>query len=51
MQNIVIRAEVSEVAFGLYSDNDIRRLSCCLVRSPVAFDALGNPLSRLAHIQ
>jgi hypothetical protein len=41
----IIRSEVSEVAFGLYTDVEIRRLSCCKVTSPVAFDALGNTLT------
>lgn len=47
MQNTVIRSEVSEVHFGLYSDEEIKRLSCCKIISPIAFDGLGNPLNRL----
>jgi DNA-directed RNA polymerase I subunit RPA1 len=43
--NIVIRSEVSEVQFGLYSDADIRHLSCCQISSPIAFDGLGNAIN------
>lgn len=46
MQGTVIRSEVSEVQFGLYSDEETRKLSCCKISSPLAFDGLGNPLNR-----
>jgi DNA-directed RNA polymerase I subunit RPA1 len=42
----IIRSEVSEIRFGLYTDDETKQLSCCKVTSPVAFDGLGNPLSR-----
>lgn len=41
----VICNEVSEIRFGLYSDEEIRALSICKIESPVTFDTLGNPLS------
>lgn len=45
MQNIVIRSEVSEIQFGLYSDQQIHELSCCEITSPVAYDGLGNAIN------
>lgn len=43
--NLVIRSEVTEVQFGLFSDEDVRHLSCCQISSPIAFDGLGNPIN------
>jgi DNA-directed RNA polymerase beta' subunit len=40
----VLRSEVEETQFGLYTDDDIRKLSVCRVISPITKDALGNPL-------
>jgi DNA-directed RNA polymerase I subunit RPA1 len=41
----IVRAEVTETQFGLYSDEELRNLSVCKVVSPLARDALGNALS------
>ena len=41
---IVIRSEVVETGFGLYSDEDIKRISVCRITSSVSNDQLGNPL-------
>lgn len=40
----VIRAVVEETSFGLYSKHDILKMSVKEIRSPVAFNELGNPL-------
>ena len=40
--NQVIRAEIAEIGFSLYTDTDIRALSVCKITSSVAIDALGN---------
>jgi DNA-directed RNA polymerase I subunit RPA1 len=43
--NEVISSEVTEIRFGLYSDQEIRDLSVCKIESPTTFDTLGNPLA------
>lgn len=45
MQNIVIRSEINEIQFGLYSSQQIHELSCCEITSPIAYDGLGNAIS------
>lgn len=40
----VLRSEVEETQFGLYTDDDIRKISVCRIISPITKDALGNPL-------
>ncbi|GAB9466526.1 DNA-directed RNA polymerase i subunit rpa1 [Globisporangium polare] len=40
----ILRYEVSEVAFGFYSDAEIRDLSVKQVTSRMSFDALNNPV-------
>ena len=40
-QNIV-RTEIEEVGFSLYTDEEVRNLSVCKITSPIATDALGN---------
>jgi DNA-directed RNA polymerase beta' subunit len=42
--NPIVRNEVIETSFSLYTDDDIRALSVCKIVSPVALDSLGNPL-------
>jgi hypothetical protein len=43
--NAVIRSEVKEASFGLYSDVELKRLSVAKITSPVTRDTLGNALS------
>ena len=38
----VVRTEIEEVGFSLYTDAEVRALSVCKITSPVATDALGN---------
>ena len=40
--NQIVRAEIEEIGFSLYTDVEIRALSVCKITSPVATDALGN---------
>lgn len=40
----ILRYEVREVAFGFYSDNEIRDLSVKQLTSRVSYDALNNPV-------
>lgn len=44
LSNEIISSEVSEIRFGLYSDDELRALSVCKIDSPLAFDSLGNAL-------
>jgi DNA-directed RNA polymerase I subunit RPA1 len=41
----VVRSTVSETKFGMYTDSELRNMSVCKVTSPLARDALGNPLN------
>lgn len=41
----LVRAEVREVRFGFFSEEEVRALSVCRITSPVATDTLGNSLS------
>jgi len=43
MQNI-IRNDVVEMGFGVYSEEEMKALSICKVTSPLSMDSLGNPL-------
>jgi len=43
--NHIVRSEVTETAFGFYSDDEIKNMSYCKVTSPVTNDALGNALA------
>ena len=43
-QPVVVRDEVHETKFGLFSEDEIRAISVCRVTSSVAYDALGNTL-------
>lgn len=43
--NHIVRSEVTETAFGFYSDEEIKNLSYCKIISPVTHDALGNALA------
>jgi DNA-directed RNA polymerase beta' subunit len=43
MQEVVAH-DVSEVSFGIYNDEEIKKLSVIRVVSPVTYDRLGNPL-------
>ncbi|TMW68505.1 hypothetical protein Poli38472_005973 [Pythium oligandrum] len=40
----ILRAEVREVAFGFYSNDEIRNLSVKQITSRVSFDSLNNPV-------
>eukprot|EP01035_Chromulina_nebulosa_P018336 gene18336-24027_t len=44
-QSSVVRSEVIETGFGFYSDDELKALSVCHITSPLARDALGNPLN------
>ena len=37
----LVRSEVTEVRFGLYSEEEIKALSVCLITSPIALDKSG----------
>ena len=41
----LVRAEVREVRFGFFSEDEVRAMSVCRVTSPLATDSLGNCLS------
>jgi DNA-directed RNA polymerase I subunit RPA1 len=40
----IISSEVSEIRFGLYSDDELRALSVCKIESPVTYGSTGVPL-------
>lgn len=37
----LVRAEVQEVRFGLFAEEEVRDMSVCRIVSPVTFDTLG----------
>lgn len=41
----VIRAEITETHFGLYTDDEVREMSVKTITSPIAVDAQNIPLS------
>jgi hypothetical protein len=43
-KQVVVRSEVVETSFGMYTDEEFKNMSVCKITSPVAFDALGNVL-------
>ena len=44
LANSIVRSEVTETQFGLYTDEELRDLSVCKITSPLARDGLGNAL-------
>jgi hypothetical protein len=40
----VVRSEIKSLDFGIYSDAEMRQLSCCKISSSVAYDTLGNAI-------
>lgn len=40
----IVRNEVVEMGFGIYSEDEMKALSVCKVTSPISTDSLGNPL-------
>eukprot|EP01041_Mallomonas_annulata_P009274 gene9274-19252_t len=43
-QTNIVRSEVVETEFGLYTDDELRSLSVCKITSPISFDNFGNVL-------
>ena len=46
MSSTIVRSEVIETGFGLYTDDEIKALSACQITSPLSEDELGNALQR-----
>lgn len=41
----IVRADVREIRFGFYSEDEVKALSQCRITSPLATDTLGNSIS------
>lgn len=43
-ERCALRHEVKEVSFGVYTEEEIRKLSAVRIVSSISYDRLGNPI-------